>query len=39
MERRRQGSRAPAAVGVYRFEGGQIVVEGVVRAPLDVIGG
>jgi hypothetical protein len=30
----RFGDIDPAPVGVYRFEGGKIVTEGVVRAPL-----
>ncbi len=30
----RNGDIVPAPVGVYRFEGGAIVVDGVVRTPL-----
>ena len=30
----RFGDIDPAPVGVYRYEGGKIVVDGVVRAPL-----
>lgn len=30
----RFGDIVPAPVGIYRFEGGEIVVEGIVRAPL-----
>jgi branched-chain amino acid transport system substrate-binding protein len=30
----RYGDIVPAPVGIYRFQGGEIVVEGVVRAPL-----
>jgi hypothetical protein len=25
----------PAPVGIFRYEGGEFVVEGVIRAPLD----
>jgi branched-chain amino acid transport system substrate-binding protein len=35
----RFGDIDPAPVGVYRFEGGKIVVDGVVRTPLDAAGG
>ena len=35
----RFGDVVPASVGIYRFQGGQIVVEGVVRAPLDELDG
>jgi ABC-type branched-subunit amino acid transport system substrate-binding protein len=31
----RYGDIVPAPVGVYRFEGGDIVVDGVVRTPPD----
>jgi branched-chain amino acid transport system substrate-binding protein len=34
----RFGDIDPAPVGVYRYEGGKIVVEGVVRAPLEAGG-
>jgi branched-chain amino acid transport system substrate-binding protein len=30
----RYGDIAPAPVGIYRFEGGEIVADGVIRAPL-----
>jgi branched-chain amino acid transport system substrate-binding protein len=35
----RFGDIQPAPVGIYRFRDQKIVVEGVVRAPLDAIGG
>jgi len=35
----RFGDIVPAPVGIYRFRDQKIVVEGVVRAPLDAIGG
>ena len=35
----RFGDIVPAPVGVYRFRDRKIVVEGVVRAPLDALGG
>ena len=35
----RNGDIDPAPVGVYRYENGKIVVDGVVRAPLDAGGG
>jgi branched-chain amino acid transport system substrate-binding protein len=35
----RRGDIDPAPVGVYRFEDGRIVVDGVVRAPLDAASG
>jgi hypothetical protein len=34
----RYGDIAPAPVGIYRFEGGEIVADGVIRAPLDDLG-
>ena len=34
----RYGDIVPAPVGVYRFEGGEIVADGVIRAPLDDLG-
>ncbi len=33
------GDIDPAPVGAYRYEGGKLVVDGVVRAPLDAAGG
>ena len=35
----RLGDIDPAPVGVYRYENGKIVVDGVVRAPIDAEGG
>ena len=35
----RLGDIDPAPVGVYRYENGKVVVDGVVRAPLDAEGG
>ncbi len=35
----RFGDIVPAPVGIYRFRDRKIVVEGVVRAPLDALGG
>ncbi len=34
----RYGDIVPAPVGIYRFEGGEIVADGVIRAPLDDLG-
>jgi ABC-type branched-subunit amino acid transport system substrate-binding protein len=31
----RYGDIVPAPVGIYRYDGGELVVEGVIRAPLD----
>ena len=35
----RFGDIDPAPVGVYRFEGGKVVADSVIRAPLDAAGG